>query len=94
MGGEPLRHHLPVAHLGGDRVPQYLEGPTRHPLPGLAAERQRVRAEARDQLLEQAGLADAGLAADKRHTCVEAGAGVEELAQARQFTGAPDHHRA
>jgi hypothetical protein len=90
--GQPLGDRLPGGDPRLDRLQQQLERPAGGTLAALAGQHPDSRVEGGDQLGDQSGLADAGLAADQGDGRVAGGPG--ELAQARQLVGAPHHHRA
>jgi hypothetical protein len=90
--GQGLGDRVPVGHPRLDRLQEQLERAPGGALAALAGQDRRRGVEGGDQLGHQAGLADAGLAADQGQGRLAAGGG--ELAQARQLGGAPHHHRA
>ena len=107
--GQRLGDGVPAGHPRLDRLQQQLERPAGGALAALAGQHRDGGVEGGDQLGDQAGLADAGFAADQGDgrvgVLVGAGhaadhgdgpvaGGGGELAQARQLVGAPDHHRA
>jgi hypothetical protein len=90
--GQGLGDRVPVGHPRLDRLQEQLEGAAGGALAALAGQNRHRGVEGGDQLGHQAGLADAGLAADQGQGRLAGGGG--ELAQARQLGGAPHHHRA
>ena len=72
-------------------VEQQLERPAQRARVGLPAQDRHGGRLGRDQLLDQAGLADAGLPGQDRHGRRST---VDEHAEAAQLVGAPHHHLA
>ncbi len=91
--GQRLGDGVPGGDPRLDRLQQQLERPAGGALAALAGQHRQGGVEGGDQLGDQAGLADAGFAADQGDGRPGAGVGGE-LAQARQLVGAPDHDRA
>ncbi len=89
--GEPLGHLPPCGDAGADRLQQQLERPRRHALTRLPGQHPRAHRQGCGQLAQQAGLADAGLAADQHHLGLVGG---QRSLEARQLHAAPHHHRA
>jgi len=91
-GAERLGDGGPAAQVRLGGLQQELVGPAHGALLGLPGEHRRAVGQAEDQLAQQAGLADARLAADERDLRV--GDGGEQAPEPLQLTASSDHHRA
>jgi hypothetical protein len=90
--GQRLGRHRPAGDERSHRLEQELVRATRTALLGLARQHHHPVGQAGQQLLDEPGLAHAGLAAHQRD--LRLAGPLKQPLEARQLHAAPHHHRA